>query len=133
VSLDTLKALTWDIVCFAIPSLQIELFWKSVQARHRRFQLRQPLCEANIYSSWIKMLGSVRGRPRALKLPIQKTKVRWLLGWRPASLAAHRARLLTVVATLACLRVNEVARLQVCDLWFADVTVTSGVGTKGES
>jgi hypothetical protein len=33
-------------------------------------------------------------------------------------LAAHRARLLTVVATLACMRVNEVACLQVCDLWF---------------
>ena len=26
--------------------------------------------------------------------------------------------LLTVVVTLDCLRVNEVARLQVCDLWF---------------
>jgi hypothetical protein len=29
-SLDTLKALTWDLVCFAIPSSQIELVWKSV-------------------------------------------------------------------------------------------------------
>jgi hypothetical protein len=44
--------------------------------------------------------------------------VRWLLAWRPASLAAHRKRLLTVVATLACLRVNEDTRLQVRDLWF---------------
>jgi hypothetical protein len=43
---------------------------------------------------------------------------RWLLAWRPTALAAHRARLLTAVATLACMRVNEVARLQVCDLWF---------------
>jgi hypothetical protein len=33
--------------------------------------------------------------------------VRWLLAWRPSALAAHRARLLTVVATLACMRVNE--------------------------
>jgi hypothetical protein len=40
-SLDTLKALTWDMICFAVPSLQIELVWKSVQARHRHFQLRQ--------------------------------------------------------------------------------------------
>ena len=64
------------------------------------------------------MLGSIRGRPLALKLPIQKATVRWLLAWRPTTLAAHRARLLTAVATLACLRVNEVARLQVCDLWF---------------
>ena len=116
--LDTLKALTWDMVCFAVPSSQIELVWKSVQARHRQFQLRQPLCEANQYSSWVKMLGSIRGRPLALKLPIQKATVRWLLAWRPTALAAHRARLLTAVATLACMRVNEVARLQVCDLWF---------------
>ena len=83
-SLNTLKALTWDMICFAVPSSQIELLLKSFQARHRRFQLRQPLCEANIYSSWVKMLGYVRGRPLALKLPIQKTTVRWLLAWRPA-------------------------------------------------
>jgi hypothetical protein len=76
------------------------------------------MCEANQFSLWSKMLGSIRGRPVALKLPIQKATVRWLLAWRPDSLAAHRARLLTVVANLACLRVNEVARLQVCNLWF---------------
>ena len=48
----------------------------------------------------------------ALKLPIPKATVRWLLTWRPTALVAHRARLLTAVATLACMRVNEVARLQ---------------------
>ena len=108
-TLDTLKALTWDMVCFAVPSSQIELVWRAVQARHRQFQLRQPLFEMNQYSSWVKMIGSVRGRPLNLKYPIQKHTVRWLLAWRPESLVAHRARLLTVVATLACLRVNEVA------------------------
>ncbi len=56
------------------------------------------------------MLGSVRGRPMALKLPIQKVTVRWLLAWRPTTLAAQRTHLLTVVVTLACMRVNEVAR-----------------------
>jgi hypothetical protein len=64
------------------------------------------------------MLGSVRCRPLALKLPIQKATVRWLLAWRPTALAAHRARLLTAMATLACMLVNEVTRLQVCDLLF---------------
>ncbi len=86
----------------AVPSSQIELVWKSGQARHRQFQLRQQLCEANRNSLWVKMLGSIRGRPLALKLPIQKATVRWLLTWRPTVLAAHRARLLTAVATLAC-------------------------------
>jgi hypothetical protein len=52
--------------------------------------------------------------------------VRWLLTWRPLTLTAHRARLLTLVATLGCLVVNEVARLQVCDLWF-DYLMSYGV------
>jgi hypothetical protein len=117
-SLDTLKAMTWDLVCFAVPSSQIELVWKSVQARHRQFQLRQPLCEASQDWSWVRMLGSISSRPLALKLPIQRATVHWLLAWRPSALVAHRARLLTVVVTLACMRVNEVARLQGCYLWF---------------
>ncbi len=71
-------------------------------------------------------LGSIWGRPVALKLPLQKAKVRWLFAWRSGALAAHRARLLTVVATLGCLRVNEVARLQVCDLWY-DYLMSYGV------
>ena len=129
--LDTLKALTWDLVCFHVPSSQIELVWKAVQSRHRLFQLRPPLCEANQYSSWVRMLGSIRGRPIALKLPIQKSTVRWLLAWRPSSVADHRARLMTALATIACLRVNEVARLQVCDLWFDHLTSYGVPGFQG--
>ena len=82
-SLETLKALTWDMVCFAVPSSQVELVWRAIQARHRQHQLRQPLFELNQYSLWVKMLGSVRGRPLNLKFPIQKHTVRWLLAWRP--------------------------------------------------
>ena len=46
-SLDTLKALTWDLVSFAVPSSQVEMVWKAVQARHRQFQLPPPLFEVN--------------------------------------------------------------------------------------
>jgi hypothetical protein len=46
-SLTTLRALTWDLVCFAVPTSQVELVWKAVQARHRRFHLPPPMCEAN--------------------------------------------------------------------------------------
>ena len=117
-SLETLKALTRGLVCFAVPSPQVESAWKAGQARRRQLQLRQPLCEANQCSSWVCMLGSIRGRPTAPKPPIQKATVRWQPAWRPATLAAHRARLLAVarVATLACMRVDEAARLQACDL-----------------
>ena len=68
-SLETLKALTWDLVCFAVPTSQVELVWKAVQARHRQFHLPPPMCEGNQFSSWAKMLGAIRGRPVALKLP----------------------------------------------------------------
>jgi hypothetical protein len=40
------------------------------------------------------MLGSIRGRPVALKLPILKATVRWLPAWRPDTFAAHCAWLL---------------------------------------
>ena len=33
-------------------------------------------------------------------------------------MALNRDRLLTALATVTCLRVSEVVRLQVCDLWF---------------
>jgi hypothetical protein len=49
------------------------------------------MSEANQFSSWSKMLGSIQGRPVALKLPIQKATVRWLLAWRPDTLAARVA------------------------------------------
>ena len=124
-------ALTWDLVCFAVPSSQVEMVWKAVQARHRQFQLLPPLFEVNQYSAWVWMLGSVRGRPTSLKLPIQKATIRWLLAWRPATMAGHRARLLTCVATLACMRVNEVCRLQVCDLWFDYLTSYGVPGFEG--
>jgi hypothetical protein len=57
--------------------------------------------------------------------------VRWLLAWRPSALAAHLARLLTVVATLACMLVNEVARLQVWDLWCDNLALYGVPGFQG--
>jgi hypothetical protein len=75
----------------------------------RQFHFPPPVCEINRFSSWSKMLGSIRGHPVALKLPIQKATVRWLLAWRPSTLAAHRARLLTVVATLGSLQRGRAA------------------------
>jgi hypothetical protein len=88
--------------------------------------MRQSLFETNLYLSWVKILGSMRGRPPYLEYQVQKQVVRWLLEWRLTSLAAHRTRLLPVVATMVCLRVNEVALLQVCDLWWGHLTGVPG-------
>ena len=43
------EALTCDLVCFAVPSSQVEMVLKAVQARHRQFQLPPPLFEVNQY------------------------------------------------------------------------------------
>jgi hypothetical protein len=45
-----LKALTWDLVCFAVPTSQVELIWKAVQARHRQFHLQPPMGDVNQFS-----------------------------------------------------------------------------------
>ena len=116
--LNTLKALTMDLVTLAASRSQIEAVWAAVQARHRLFGLAPPLLGRGEYTAWSRSLGTIMGRPLSLKLPIHKTVVARLLRWRPESLVENRARLLTALATLACLRVSEVARLQVCDLWF---------------
>ena len=56
VSLDTLKALTWVLVCFLVQSSQVEMVkvWKAYQALHRQFQLPPPLLEVNQYSAWVR-------------------------------------------------------------------------------
>jgi hypothetical protein len=50
-SLETLKALTWVMVYFEVPSSQIDMVWRSIHARHRQFQLRQSLFAMNLYLS----------------------------------------------------------------------------------
>jgi len=90
------------MVCSSVTGVQIETAWRSTQARHRQSQMRQPLFEMNLYSSWVKMLGSECGRPLNLKYLVQKQAVWWLLEWRPTTMAAHRARLLTWRRPVAC-------------------------------
>jgi hypothetical protein len=55
--------LTWDLVCFAVPTSPVELVWKAVRARHpgRQFHLPPPMCEVNQFSPWSRKLsGSAR-------------------------------------------------------------------------
>ena len=66
-------------------------------------------------TAWKRSIASVTGRPLSLKLPIHRTIVVRLLAWRPTQVAWNRARLATALATIACLRISEVAHLQACD------------------
>ena len=94
--LDTLKALTWDMVCLQSRARRSNWCGSLSRRATGTFSCGNHSCVANQYSSWVQMLGPVRGRPLELKLPIQKVTVRWLLAWRPKSLGiascapAHR-------------------------------------------
>jgi hypothetical protein len=65
------------LVCCAVPTSQVELVWKPVQARHRLLHISPPMCE--------------------------EATVRWLLVWRLDSMAADAgdSRLLTMVSSRA--------------------------------
>jgi hypothetical protein len=96
----------------------IESDWSAVQHSHNLLGFAPPLAGRNVFTSWVKAISCLMGRPLRLKFPIHKGIVAFLLRWRPESMALNRDRLLTALATVTCLRVSEVARLQVCDLWF---------------
>ena len=127
-SRDTLKAITWDLITFGASRSQVAAVWCAIQARHNAFGLEPPLCKPREFTTWMRALEHVMGRPLALKLPIHRSVVVWLLRFRPDSIADHRDRLLTILATLTCLRVSEAAELTVCDLWFDYFT---GMGVPG--
>ena len=127
-STDTLKALTWDLITHAASASLIEAVWHAIQARHRQYHLVPPIDGRGELTAWKRSISSVTGRPLSLKLPIHRTIVVRLLAWRPTQVAWNRARLATALATIACLRVSEVAHLQACDLWFDHFT---GYGIPG--
>jgi hypothetical protein len=70
-----------------------------------------------MYLSWVKMLGSVRSRPLALKQPIQKATMRWLLAW--SCVAGSASCVLADCHGNAGMHAGELGRLLAgCDLWF---------------
>ena len=128
---DTLKALSWDFLMMGASRSQIVAVWSAVQSRHMSFGFDPPIQRRGEFTIWTRSLGHIMGRPMALKLPIHRSIVARLLRWHPERVAVDRDRLLTVLATIACLRVSEVARLQACDVWFDHFTGTGIPGYEG--
>jgi hypothetical protein len=104
-SLDTLQALTWDMVCSAVPSSQIE-FRRATASSSCGNRSAKPINTRRESKCWAQFAVAAIGVEAADPEGHDPLAARI----RPTSLAAHRARLLTIVATLACLRVNVVAR-----------------------
>ena len=117
-SLDTLKALTWDMMSAECNKGQIQDVWDAVQTRHKMLGLIPPVVGQGAYSAWMKSFSTLLVAPAPMSFPVQKEHIRRLLALHVTSLAVWRDLLITVVATLCCLRPGEVAALQVCDLLF---------------
>ena len=115
---DILKALSWELLCMGTPRSVITAIWAAVQHRHHCAGLPAPISGFGEFSAWTRCLASLLGRPSALLFPIHRSLVAALLRLRPAGLRDNRDRLLIALATICCLRVSEVAALQICDVWF---------------
>ena len=115
---NTLKALTWELLSLGTSRSVITGIWSSVQNRHRVAGLATPISGAGEFSAWVRCLSSLVGRPTALLFPVHRNLVAEMLRWRTPSARDNRDRLMVALATICCLRVAELVALQVCDLWF---------------
>ena len=115
---DTLKALTWELLCMGTSRSVITAIWSAIQSRHRVAGLPPPITGPGEFSAWRRCLATLVGRPSALLFPVHRLIVADLLRMRPGSLRGNRDRLMVALATICCLRVAELVALQVCDLWF---------------
>lgn len=115
---DILKGLTWELLCMGTSRAVITAIWSAIQNRHRVAGLKPPIHGAGEFSAWTRCLASLVGRPTALLFPVHRLIIAALLRARPCLLRDQRDRLMVCLATICCLRVAELAALQVCDLWF---------------
>jgi hypothetical protein len=117
-STDTLKALTWELLCMGTPRSVITAIWAAVQHRHKVSGLLPPITGFGEFSAWTRCLAGLVGRPTALLFPVHRLLVAAMLRWRPDLARDNRDRLMVALATICCLRVAELVALQLCDLWF---------------
>lgn len=115
---DTLKGLSWELLCMGTSRSVITAIWAAVQHRHRTAGLPPPISGLGEFSAWTRCLAGLVGRPTALLFPVHRLLVAAMLRARPDAARDNRDRLMVALATICCLRVAELIALQVCDLWF---------------
>ena len=115
---DTLKALTWELLCLGTPRSVITAIWAAIQHRHKSAHLPPPIYGFGEFSAWTRCLARLVGRPSALLFPVHRLLVAAMLCMRPDADRDNRDRLMVALATICCLRVAELVALQLCDVWF---------------
>ena len=115
----TLKALLWDALSFGTSQSVMKGLCSAIQARHHEAGLPPSITGPNAFTRMMKALARFQGRQSLWLYPIHKTVVARLLRHDATDPHHWRDLLAAATATVACLRPNEGAALQVCDLWVA--------------
>jgi len=117
----TLKAITQEMMMIGCATGTIRNVWSAVEDRHRRFGYALPLGMQGDFTRMSKAVASVQGQPSRLIFPVGVHHVKALLELAGLTDTQTRDMLVCVLGTVCCLRVGEVAQLQVCDLrWSHD-------------
>ena len=120
-SMETLQALSWQLLVLECGPAHLQQIWGAISKRHHYCRLTPPLASKGEYAKWAKATNILMGRPKLLKFPIRKEHLWRLLSLpnvRGESYVVQRNVLATVLATVCCARVSEVAALQACDILY---------------
>ena len=121
-SQDTLQAITQEMLMIGCSAGTIRNLWSAIEDRHRMYGYNPPLAmRMGDFSRYSKAVASVKGMPSRLLFPIGVHHIHQMLQADNQSLAQLRNTMMTVLGTVTCMRVSEVAQLQLCDaLWRFD-------------
>lgn len=120
-SLETLKALTTELLIAGMSVNSIKNMWSAIEDRHRRWGFPPPLATDGLFKRWIKALGSIKGAPGKLIFPMGPHQVQALLRMTGLTVLETRNVLAVCLGTVCCGRAGEVASLQACSIaWGLD-------------
>ena len=125
-SQSTLRSITAEFLMVGVAANSIKNVWSAIEHRHRLARLPVPLAEPLAFKRSFKAVCAVRGAPSRNLFPIGPHHLPRLLQLIGLSWTQQRAVMVTVLGTVMCSRVSELANLQFCDLlWDFDAAYHS--------
>ena len=125
-SQSTLRSITAEFLMVGVAANSIKNVWSAIEHRHRLARLPVPLAEPLAFRRSFKAVCAVRGAPSRNLFPIGPHHLPRLLQLIGLSWTQQRAVMVTVLGTVMCSRVSELANLQICDLlWDFDAAYHS--------
>ncbi len=116
-SQDTLQAITQEMLMIGCSAGITRNLWSAIEERHSTYGYNPPLAMRMWdFPRYSKAVASVKGLPSRLLFPIGVHHIHLMLQADSQPLAQLRNTMLTVLETVTCMRVSEVAQLQLCDL-----------------